>query len=839
MSKIIIQKIANCLICVLLCNWNFALQSYALSTPPNSIMPGDALNMAEILGVRAQLERIHALNQREDAASEQEMLTLKSQILQKILIGEIEVREAASKNWRELSYSFNILRKEERKQKLIDECFTLANFAQLSALYTTEPFLRLDSQFKASAICTQVGGGLALGLPIMSILQQKMARVKHVAPSKSLHEIVDGGPVDASGMPIYVDKFFDSPVSGMAKSHREEMFGLWKKRYGVDVSKADSLCSLCDERTSHRTIGTLHVRILLLYSVRTYILDMDNALLALLKQVISVSTNRHDSQPGDSDLVSLGLNSSAVQAAKLLDLQAPVMQLVALNRNQSDSGSTSYNRLRLEITVLERTLRGALEARVAADQIDAEINYASDVVLSELLSRRGRQMQKLFEANFIQAGTFGSIAGLLYLKNCSKAGTEMFLFSSSIGTVLSALGVRIMRGGTRPIDTMPNSLSDVFLISPGEYRLSPLMTSFLNSASPEAKNGATRREELMRYWHEHKVTTINLEKKKNLAKLAACPPAKLDTITIATNRIAMLHKLLAVLESFDAEILELLYATENKNAPSTQETLADSTTIDPAVAEAANVLKIQSVVNHLRLRSGASRSADQQITLSENLILCRRVFTTMLDVRADIDNLDDEIAYESDLWDRLTRNRDQAIAWTNNLNFFQLNILGIIIDGPTALSSDSHYVKASNILNIVSGLAVGCLAAVTVLEQKGACSPLPIKSNVLRPCLGMAPPGEYHISPEVWQFINDVPPASKNGRTRLERMKEIWKEEKAIYPNMDKEKTREKMAACGAAHTRNSDTIKVIRYRLKMLYDVQGMVGLFFNELDGLLRLER
>jgi hypothetical protein len=184
----------------------------------------------------------------------------------------------------------------------------------------------------------------------------------------------------------------------------------------------------------------------------------------------------------------------------------------------------------------------------------------------------------------------------------------------------------------------------------------------------------------------------------------------------------------------------------------------------------------------------------------------------------------------------MSRSRDHAIAVTNNANFFQLNVLATIIDGPLGESGNSSYVRASNVLNIVSGLSVGGLALLTVLEQRGGSRPLPAHPNMIGQCLGLTPKNEYKFSPAVWQFINKAPPGSSTGQTRVQLMMLSWKQTKSINLNMDKESTREKVSACGPAHTKHSETIKLLKNRLNMLFDVRGIIGLFDDDLDDLLK---
>jgi hypothetical protein len=552
-----------------------------------------------------------------------------------------------------------------------------------------------------------------------------------------------------------------------------------------------------------------------------------------------------------AQLRSFGLSASAIDAARLLKIQRQVQEFLSLGENKQNSEADSQRRLRLETIILERLISAALEVRVAADQVDAEINYASDVVLSELLAKRGKALQRNYEANFIQAGTFGSIAGLLYLKHFPHRGNEMFVIGGGIGTALSVQALWLMRGGHRPIDTNPNSLLNIFNIPPADqYKFSPMMTTFLNSPAPDSIDATTRAQALLKYWTDEKITTVKLINKKALVGLAGAPPSEYDTIDLVTNRISMLHGLIAHIELLDSELLSLARATDVSPAPHqnnvsssanpNNSSSSSDSNLPPSALEAVNLLGLKPYLSQLNNRgsdqSGTNQSLAGTPEVATRLTFTRKIFLAALDVRTTSDILDSEISYEYDVLGRMTRSRDHAIAVTNNINFFQLNVLATIIDGSLGESGNSRHVRASNMLNIVSGLSVGGLALLTVLEQRGGGRPLPAHPNMVGQCLGLAPKNEYKFSPAVWQFINEPPPGSQSGQTRVQLMMLSWKQTRSINVNMDKQSTREKVSAYGPAHTKHSESIKLLKNRLNMLFDVRGIIGLFDDDLDDLLK---
>ncbi len=129
-----------------------------------------------------------------------------------------------------------------------------------------------------------------------------------------------------------------------------------------------------------------------------------------------------------------GLGGGADDAARLLHLEPVIAELKSLNA----SGEDSERKREVQITLLETLVSGGLDLAVAGDRCQKELNYQYDVVLAQLTERQSNFIQKIFEANFIQGGTFASIAGGLFLtKHPTEAG-ELFLVSSGISLGLTA-----------------------------------------------------------------------------------------------------------------------------------------------------------------------------------------------------------------------------------------------------------------------------------------------------------------------------------------------------------------------------------------------------------------
>lgn len=824
------------ILCVLLSILMLFQQSCLAQVLPTTTLPtadtGDSpevVQACQILGVQSQYEQLKSLYAMQDLSGPEgeEALELKSHILRQIMLSALEVRESCNKLDIELAYTYGVLYRAQSHVDMVNNLFNLANFCQFGVLYSIEGYSRLKKQFVQSGILTCVGAGVGTALPTANILYNKMFKARNVSPSKQF-PFLNGGPVDAKGLPEHVSRFLDTPAPGASQTRREEMYALWKKRYGVDASNPLNLAAINDEKS--KTMGELNKRILLLWSLHTYIQDFDLLLVSLLKKI-----KRDDLLIGTCTVpAGMSLNESvsplAADAVKLMKIEPLTLELIHLNKTDPNNP----RRRRLELCFLESVMLAGLDVRVACNKIDEELNYAHDVALSEMLRRRGKELQLNFEANFIHNGIFGGIAGLLYLKRYTKAGNEMFVISSGIGTVLSTLALLQMHGGWRKRDTPPNSLAALYnLETQSEYQFSPLVSSYLNSQDPLDSKIRTRRDELYDLWKKHKAATMNMKVKKNQEKVAAMPTIPRDTIRILRNRIALLTGLKAMLGRFDPEIFAALKSTDpNSRLVPIPDSGSEIAGIDPLAAEATQMLGLRDQVTTIKRLNGrvtySTELSDARVSVM------RHVLCGLCDIRATSSKLDVEIVTEKQALDHLVRNRDLAVAVTNNINFFQINVLGIIIDGPFGLTTYRKNDEYNKRTTIASGILAFCLAVAAFAEQRGGVRLMKVNPNSLGICFGLESEATKKFSPILYRFLNSTGPGSS--QTRREILVDYWKRAKTIDFNINKVSNQQKLAATGPKHHFWQESIKVANSRLNMLYDLRAVVDFFDADLTALLR---
>jgi hypothetical protein len=182
----------------------------------------------------------------------------------------------------------------------------------------------------------------------------------------------------------------------------------------------------------------------------------------------------------------------------------------------------------------------------------------------------------------------------------------------------------------------------------------------------------------------------------------------------------------------------------------------------------------------------------------------------------------------------MVRQRDRAIQLTNNVNFLQLGILGVVSDS-LGLSASSQNVLAGSHINIISGYMINGLALASILEQHGGLRPGKAEPNVLGAAFGK---GSRHInlSPVMIRYLNTVAPVSQTNLSRREELIKYWKESKVLNVNIKRDSAVQKLSVEGKAHHWWCETINLINNRITMLFDLRAVLRSSSIGFDELLK---
>lgn len=799
-------------ICLLIQPWYLATSAMAPEIPltknaaqkgGNALTPS-AAQTAEILGIRQEAEQILSLRRTASSDSEKHQFNnLRNVVLRKVFEAILQLQAAESQLEFEINYTYDSIEREQRKENTVNQVLNAANFAQAGTFGIIGPVADLNNKFTLESTSGVVSGGIGTILPIVGILYGKVAKASDLTPPAFMSTYLNGKPVDGAGLPPLVVRYLDSPAPGESRTRREVLNTVWKERFQADMTKKKTLLGIDDGKA--RNLGYLHGRMNLLWSLYTNIEEFDSDLLFFLNQVRGVPNVEYP-------LTKTKLGASgADDATRLLHLEPLIAEMNSL------TSADSERKRELQLTLLETLIAGSLDMTVAGDRCQKELNYQYDVVLAQLLSRQSNFMQKTYEANFIQGGTFGSIAGYLFFKKKLNAAGNVLLVTSGIGAGLTAISFMALQGGWRKNQTGPNSLADFFNLRP-DHGFSPLVYAYLNSASPKRADGKTRRQCLMEYWTTDGVATIDLKNKRNLEKLGSMPSCKWDTIKLVLNRIALLSSLQEQYNEFDVELLDLL----RKAWPVTLASSSPDVTsgLSPSADAAATMLGVQGVL-----------LANQQADENSRLLITRQVLDGFLSMTADANVIGQEIDREFKVLDRMERHRDKIIQLTNNINFFQQSTIGFVATSLGLIGTNGD-VLATNRISIVSAAVSSALALATMLEQRGGFRPDKAKPNALGAAFKKET--EYKLSPTTIRYLNAVEPDMQTNLTRREVLIKYWRESKVLSVNIKKDSTVQKLCVEGNAHRWWSETIHLINNRITMLFDLRAVMrssNIAFGEL--------
>jgi hypothetical protein len=130
-----------------------------------------------------------------------------------------------------------------------------------------------------------------------------------------------------------------------------------------------------------------------------------------------------------------------------------------------------------------------------------------------------------------------------------------------------------------------------------------------------------------------------------------------------------------------------------------------------------------------------SASTSEQMDEQAKTLITRRVMEGFLDANSDSNILGHQIVIETQVRDRMERQKDKMVQLANIANFYQLGILGVISDA-MGLSSNIKNVHNADHVNIVSGYLIASFALASVAASHGGFRPGKAEPNGLGAAFG-------------------------------------------------------------------------------------------------------
>lgn len=243
----------------------------------------------------------------------------------------------------------------------------------------------------------------------------------------------------------------------------------------------------------------------------------------------------------------------------VLQVGAPLSQLRALQGQQRDSPVAML----LRQQVLERVLHALLDVDTTLGRIDREASYASEdrYILQVRAQRASNTLNVL---TFAAGGTLGAAGNAMQLTNgLNHAGVALSAASSGTTLILSAVQLKGLNGGKRPIRSPYNMLASVLDRQPNaQSAYSPLVNAYLKHSQPD---GGSIESNLLQAWTQ-------LDRLKNGKKGKGASPELLTADRASglaasaddfADREAMLHDLSAAIMLVKQDLQEILFTLDD------------------------------------------------------------------------------------------------------------------------------------------------------------------------------------------------------------------------------------------------------------------------------------
>lgn len=255
--------------------------------------------------------------------------------------------------------------------------------------------------------------------------------------------------------------------------------------------------------------------------------------------------------------------------------------------------------------------------------------------------------------------------------------------------------------------------------------------------------------------------------------------------------------------------------------------------LSPGAEEVASEIGVTPLIERLwRLPERGAGGTMSLEALSLRQEITEAVIGSSLEVDGIIAEIDSEQAQINAIRADLEARRDHAI----NLN----TVANIIASGFTGVVGTALQFKSST-ANLGNGIGVAGAGISTVLsliglrQQRGGRKSLGVAPNLLAKLFDRKPEFHSDYAPEVWTYLNAVPPLSPGKETRRALLIKRWTELGRIE-SIDTQKGQRKIELLTSSISQQrSLTIDLLDDRGAMLADVRAQVSLIKRDLSKLM----
>ena len=257
------------------------------------------------------------------------------------------------------------------------------------------------------------------------------------------------------------------------------------------------------------------------------------------------------------------LSPQARKIAKDIGVNKPIVKLKTTIEHsiQNTGTSTDQEINRLHNKVLDKVILAWLQVRATLAQIDQDITKTAEL-RTKLQAKAERNVNIVETIAFLNAGIGEIFIGTgLMAKPMSLTGGIISMYGGTAEVALSALALKLERGGRIDVQKAPNMLAAIVGFKEGESLYPATVLSYLNDPTLEPGSAENRIEALRQHWIKigFMPAPTSADGQRIISLLAATHwQSKALTIKILSNRLFMLNELRTVVASMDSSITEIV-----------------------------------------------------------------------------------------------------------------------------------------------------------------------------------------------------------------------------------------------------------------------------------------
>jgi hypothetical protein len=250
----------------------------------------------------------------------------------------------------------------------------------------------------------------------------------------------------------------------------------------------------------------------------------------------------------------------AKEIAEILGILPEMEKMNALHLKGTTNERDEIDELKLHSKLSDSLLIAGLEVRDVAARIERELARL-DRLHGALQDKRDKAIKYNSLANVFGTGVINEIGQAGEMKTNEIPGETTELVGGGIAMALSAYALHAQGSQKTTVNLKPNMLSQV-LERPvsKDTQMPPVVWDYLNRVPPDATDGRTRLDELIRHWQKYRFigNLKNSEGKNRATHLTNTGPRTTLSIDLMEDQMALLSDLRAEIYQIDRSLLELL-----------------------------------------------------------------------------------------------------------------------------------------------------------------------------------------------------------------------------------------------------------------------------------------